>query len=87
MHLGGMGQINPVGSSSVELASASLPSHTLTHPSIHTIFPLLMRPALYMVMSFTPERHQEGMIALAHNCAHALTVLYKYIYIPSYHLP
>lgn len=51
----------------------SLSSHT--YPSIHIILLLLIKSPLYMVMSFTPERHQEGMIALSH------TQNYIYIYI------
>ena len=78
---GGWGQIEML-SSSIQPAYPSLPPFTDAHPSIHTILALLMKPPLYMVMSFTPERHQEGMITLSFH-THAPTNVHTW---PHYYI-
>ena len=86
VHLGvGQIDINPVRGSLIQPASASLPPLTHTHPSIQTVLLLLMKPPLYMVMSFTPERHQEGMIALCfHTHTHTHPHTHTHVHTPSH---
>lgn len=50
------------------MTSSFLPASASFHTSS-----LLMKLPLYMVMSFTPERHQEGIIALSLSRTHVRT--------------